>query len=165
VGFVRPGDRLEGRGSAPKLGIGEAAGEVIADPPQVRARCSSQQSASPIGQPCQRDPGVSLEPIPLDEAGPGQPIHHPGQPARREHHSLGELAHTQAVSRSTSQTEQNVVGPEGEAVLLLQFRIQARDHLVMGVKEGLPGAQLRFGELVRHECSLATWYLRVQLSP
>jgi hypothetical protein len=164
VRFVWSGNGFQGRSGVPKLGMAEVAGEVLADAPQMSPRGSSQEPASPVRQPGQGNPSVSVEAISLDEAGFDESVHHPRQPARGEHDPLGELGHPQGMARSTSQPEEHVVGPESETVLLSELGIQLRNHLMMGVKERLPGPKLRLGESFHHERSVAMEHLRIQVS-
>lgn len=125
----------------------------------------SEHLASAMRQANQHDPGVTLVSIALDEILGHQTVHQAGESARREHDALGELAHPQAATGPSSQTQQDVVVPEGDSVRCAKLGIEPARHPMMGVKECLPGSKLSLGELVVHGQSLAENYLRLQVPP
>ena len=151
--FVGTRDGLQGRGDVPKLGLAEPAGVVLADSPDVRPGRLAEDLASPVGQAGKHDPRVLIGPIPLDEALADQPVHHSGQAAGRHHHSLRKVGHSQAPASSTSEAKQDVVCPEGKTVLLAEVGVQLLHHVVVCVKERLPGSKLHVAEARFHRQS------------
>jgi hypothetical protein len=140
---VRAGDGLQPGGDVPKLSLGQPAGEVLADASEMRPGGSPNDLASLIGQPGEHDSSVSLETIPSDQAASHESVHHSSEPAWRHHHAFGQLGHPQRTIRSPSEAKQHVVGAEVEPVFRAELGVEVPDHLIVGMKERLPGSKLR----------------------
>jgi len=123
----------------------------------------SRPLAPSIRQARQRDPGIILEGPAPHQAGLDEAVHHPGETARGQHHPPGKLAHPEAPLRRPGQAKQDVVGPERDAVLLPEVRVEQPHGVVVSVEQGLPRSKLRLGELGHHvTTSLPGQHLRLQ---
>lgn len=144
--LVRAGDRFQSRGDGSELPIAQPPRVVLADASEVSPGGAPQDLPSMIGQPSQHDPRVAFGAIPLDQPFGDQPVHGPGEPARRDHYPLGEVRHAEAPAGSTRQPEQHVVSAHGETVLLPELGVEPSKDVVMGVEQRLPGPELRLAE-------------------
>jgi hypothetical protein len=140
VWFVRPRDRFQGRGHVPKLCLAQSTCEVVPDTPEVRPRGSPQRPAAFLGQLREHDAGIALEAISPDESFVDQPIHHPGETARRHQDAIGQLSHAEATIGSASQSEQDVIVGERQVMLGAEFDVELSDNVVVRMEECLPCA-------------------------
>ncbi len=139
VRFVRPGDDLEGRGHAAELLVGEQAGEVLADAPQVGPCGSSRASAAGIGQRGMHDPVVAGAAVARDQLPFDQSIHDSGKTARREHRALCEFGHLQSPVRRARESDKHVVVAQADVVRVTQLEVQLLGYLLMRMEQCLPG--------------------------
>jgi hypothetical protein len=143
-------DGLEGARHGVELVARQAPGEVLPDPSEMRSGGSAKGVAAGRRQLGQHDPGVVVVADAIHQPRGDQAVDPPRQAAGRQEHPLRQVGHPEAPARCPCQPQQHVVRGQRQPVLRSQLGVELPGHLLVGVEEALPRAELARAEVCGH---------------
>src|SRR4051794_15805360 len=121
--------------------------EPAADAVEVRGPRALERGTPRVGQARERAARVGRARLAPDEAVLLEAVDEPREPAAREQHGIGEVAHAHALTLGARDVDEHVVRGDGEPVLGLELGVERAHERGMGAQEAAPGVELPFAEL------------------